>query len=134
MSAFTPLLEQLEARRARLGISKIQLARRSGVSLPTVHRLLSGKEKRPHLDTLSALAVALGVEVRLASTAHMHESTKVRAFREEQAREKAASLTRLVQGTMALEAEAVGVEVLEEMQEQTMHTLLAGPPRRLWGD
>jgi len=35
---------------------------------------------------------------------------------------------------MALEAEAVREDVLEEMEEQNVHALLAGPARRLWGE
>ena len=41
-------------------------------------------------------------------------------------------LTELVQGTMALEAEAVEASVLEQMEEANFRALLSGPPRRLW--
>ena len=134
MTAHTSLFAQLNDRRSRLGISKAQLSRRSGVAVHTVHRLLSGGETRPKMDTLSALAVALGVEVRLADRAVMHETTKVSAFRAKQAKAKAAYLAKLVQGTMALEAEAVDAEVLQEIEEANVHALLSGPSRRLWGD
>jgi hypothetical protein len=40
----------------------------------------------------------------------------------------------LVQGTMALEAEPVDARVLERMTTENVHSLLAGPRRRLWGD
>ena len=134
MTALSHLFAQLDNRRSRLGMSKAQLARRSKLSVPTIRRLLSGGENRPHLDTLAALATALGVEIHLAGTAQVHEAIEAAAFRELQARRKATRLARLVQGTMALEAEAVNAEALQEIQEQNVHALLAGPPRRLWGD
>ena len=128
------LFAQLEARRDRLGMSKADLARRAGVSLPTVQRLLSGRDTRARSDILAAIAAALGVEVRLSESPYVHESSEVMAFRHEQARAKAKRLARLVQGTMALEAEAVGPDVLKEMEERNIHALLAGSGRRLWGE
>ena len=35
---------------------------------------------------------------------------------------------------MALEAEGESAEVQREMEQQTVHELLAGPARRLWSD
>ena len=134
MDATYQLFAQLERRRDRLGMSKADLSRRAGLSLPTIHRILSGRDKRARSDTLSAVAAALGVEVRLSDSPYVYESSEVSAFRQAQARAKAMRLARLVQGTMALEAEAVGTDVLEEMEEHNVHALLAGPGRRLWGD
>jgi len=134
MDATAQLFAQLDRRRARLGMSKAALARRSGVSLPTVQRLLSGRESRARMDIVAAIAAALGVEVRLSDSPCVYETSDVSAFRRAQARAKARRLARLVQGTMALEAEAVGTDVLEELEERNIHALLAGPGRRLWGD
>ena len=134
MAATDQLFTQLESRRARLGMSKADLARRAEVSIPTVRRLLSGRERRARTDIVAAIAAALGVEVRLSDSSHVYESSEVSAFREAHARAKAKRLARLVQGTMALEAEAVGTTVLKEMEERNVHALLAGPGRRLWGD
>lgn len=128
------LYAQLDSRRVRLGMSKADLARLAGVSLPTVQRLLSGREGRARADVLGAIADALGVEVRLSGSPHVHESTDASAFRDARARKKAARLAKLVQGTMALEAEAVDHRVLEQLAAQNVHALLAGPGRRLWGD
>ena len=114
-------------------MSKVDLARRSGVSLPTLHRLFSAREQRPRADTLAALAVALGVELRLSASLQLHEIEDVFSFREQQARKKARHLTKLVCGTMALEAEALDARALFGMEEQCVHELLAGPARRLWG-
>jgi len=134
MEARHQLFGQLESRRARLGMSKADLARRAEVSLPTVRRLLAGREKRARTDIVAAIAAALGVEVRLSDSSHVYESSDVSAFRRDQARAKAKRLARLVQGTMALEAEAVGADVLDEMEERNVHALLAGSGRRLWGE
>ena len=128
------LFAQLDNRRKRLDMSKADLARLADVSLPTVHRLLSGGEGRPRTDIVMALAIALGVEVRLSESPCVAETSKVSAFREAHARAKAKRLARLVQGTMALEAEAVGPDILNELEEQNVHALLAGPGRRLWGE
>ena len=134
MIATHQLFEQLDGRRSQLGMSKTALARRAAVSLPTIHRILSGRERRPGLETLTAVAAALGVEVRLSASPHVHACSDAAEFRREQARAKAKRLVRLVQGTMALEAEAVGADVLKRMEEHNFHALLAGPDRRLWGD
>ena len=134
MDATQRVFKQLERRRDRLGMSKADLARRAEVSLPTVRRLLSGGEKRARTDIVAAIAVALGVEVRLSDTPHVYEVSDVSAFRRRHARAKARRLARLVQGTMALEAEAVGTDVLDEIEEHNVHALLAGSGRRLWGE
>ena len=134
MSATTGLFTQLDNRRIRLNMSKADLARRAAVSLPTVQRLLSGREGRPRLDIVLAVAIALGVEVRLSASPAVVEMSGVTAFREAQARRKATRLAKLLQGTMALEAEAVSAGVLKEIEEENVHALLAGPRRRLWGE
>lgn len=133
MAAASQLFVQLDRRRARLGMSKADLARRAGVSLPTVQRLLSGRESRARTDIVAAVAAALGVEARLCDSPYVYETTKASAFRQEQAKAKATRLAKLVLGTMALEAEAVSPHVLEELVERNVHALLAGPGRRLWG-
>ena len=134
MDQVAQLFAQLDSRRRGLGMSRAALARRAGVSLPTVQRLLCGGESRARIDIVRAIAVALGVEVRLGESLSVHETTDVSAFRMAQARAKAKRLARLVQGTMALEAEAVSEPVVDEMEEENLHALLAGPARRLWGE
>ena len=49
-----------------------------------------------------------------------------------QARRKADALVGLVQGTSALEAQAVGAASLRRMRKRVMRELLEGPPGRLW--
>ena len=128
------LLERLDRRRIRLGMPKSHAARRAGLSIATVNRLLSAKEKRPGIDSVSALARVLGLEVILGSQQRIRAVESAVSFRERQARAKAKRLVGIVQGSMALEAEGVSADVLSEMERETVHELLAGPARRLWGD
>lgn len=128
------LSEHLDQRRSRLGISKTLLAKRAGLSLATVNRLLSAEGMRPGIDSVSALAEALGLEVVLGARHHVRAVENVVAFRERRARVKARRLVGIVQASMALEADGVSTGVLREMEEKTVHELLAGPGRRLWSD
>jgi transcriptional regulator with XRE-family HTH domain len=121
-------LHQLELRRQQLGMSKKSLAKRSGVSQATVNRILSGKEASPTLPNIQAIATALGAGLQIGPVQDVHE------FRKSQAQAKAKRLVRMVQGTMALEAQAVESRIIEQLVEQTMCELMAGPQRKLWDD
>lgn len=125
---------QLESRRHLLGMSKAGIAKRTGVSLPTVNRILGGKEPSPTLGNLQAIAAALGVIVRIGAIVDVQELQDVHEFRKARALSKAKHLVGLVQGTMALESQAVDSKTLEQMVEQTVCELLAGPSSRLWND
>ena len=57
------ILAALDDRRRELGMSMSVLARRSGVSLPTLQRVLRGRNGGM-LATLEAIARALGTELR----------------------------------------------------------------------
>jgi transcriptional regulator with XRE-family HTH domain len=122
------MFAEMEARRRALRMSRPALARRSGVSLPTVNRILSGKHEAPTLPVLTAIAEALGMELRLRPVA------KPEVFAERQAREVARKVVRLVQGTSGLEGQAVDPPTLRRLERRTEQELLAGSPRRLWGD
>jgi len=130
----TQLAEHLERRRRELRMPKTLAARRSGLSLPTVNRLLSTKERRPTVDSVSALAGALGLEVVLGRHARVRPVASAAAFRERRARTVAVRLVGMVQGSMALEADGVPAHVLRDMERDTVHELLAGSARRLWSD
>ncbi len=126
--------EQFERRRARLCLPKTLAAVRADLSLATVNRLLSGRDRRLGVDTVSALAGALGLEVILGARPRVRAVWSAAAFREKIARAKAKRLVGMVQGSMALEAEGVSAEVVREMERETVHELLAGSARRLWSD
>ena len=119
-------IENFEARRLELGMSRATLAKRAGVSLPTVARILTGRERSPRLGTIRALAKELGIEVRFVAVADEE------SLREQQAERKAREIARSVQGTMGLEAQGVSQEKLDKLIRQKMHSLLAGSRRKLW--
>lgn len=125
---------KLDDRRKRLGMSRAALAKRACVSQPTATRILTGKEDSPRLANVHAIARAMGVSVMMGTTLDVHEEITVKEFQQQAARMKAQRLVGVVQGTMALEAQAVGSSVLSEMLVQTMRKLLLGTQRRLWED
>ncbi len=119
---------ELNKRRRQLRMSYAALAKRSGVSLPTVVRTLVGHNPQVSFANVFAIAKALAMEVKVEPNEAAH------IVREQQAQEKARKLVGMVQGTSALEAQAVDEGTLDEMTRQTMHELLAGSGRKLWSD
>lgn len=116
----------LERRRRRLGMSRGIVARRSGVSLSTVNRVLSGECDGASVANLCAIANALGVALK------WEEQLDPVAFQEQEAEKKARRLVGMVQGTMGLESQGVSRQAREQMIRATFHRLMAGPRRRLW--
>jgi predicted transcriptional regulator len=53
----------MKALRTALGKSQMDLARETGLSLFSIHRLETGAELNPRLSTLRSLAASLGVSV-----------------------------------------------------------------------
>lgn len=119
------ILENLSRRRHDLGMPYDELARRCGASISTLKRVLGG-EVTASFSTVSAIAKALGVYWSPTQT------EDIASIRERQARTKARALVALVQGTSALEGQAVGSSDIELMEQRTMAELLSGPARRLW--
>lgn len=122
------LFKKMNARRRELGMSCAALAQRSGVSMPTVVRILSGNRAQARFENVLAIAEALGMTMRIEAT------TNVEELREAQAEEKAAQLIALVQGTSGLEGQGLDADTLAQMKRRTVHELLAGSKRTLWGD
>lgn len=123
-----PLFEKLESRRRELGLSQSALAERSGVSLPTVHRILSGHSPAASFENTVAIAQAMGMQLDVVPIFPAQE------ILEQQARKKAERLVGMVQGTSALEAQAVSARHLGQMIKKTVQELLAGSRRRLWAE
>jgi transcriptional regulator with XRE-family HTH domain len=117
---------ELERRRKALGISRQLLAQRSGVSLPTVTRILCASVENSTFANLKSVARALGMDFEIKEIANPQE------FAEQQARSKAKKIASLVQGTSALESQAVDDETYNQIISQTTHELMAGSRRRLW--
>lgn len=122
------LFERLEQRRRHLSMPLAVLAARSGVSLPTVQRILSGANQAASYANVEAIAQALDMRIEADANSDDQE------FLEREARKKARRLIGLVQGTSALEGQAVNDDTLDEMLRKTTVELLAGGRRRLWGE
>ena len=100
----TALFKNLDARRRELGLSYELLSKRSGVSRPTVQRVLSGNHTQVSFANIVAIVESLGLTLRLDSR------MDVRDLKREQAEQKAKKLVSLVQGTSGLEGQAVDQE------------------------
>lgn len=124
MTQVEEILAGLDRRRRQLETSESVVAERAGLSLSTVQRMFDGSGN-PSLAAVTAVASVLGV--RLAA-----EGEEVALMRERQASAKAEKLVRLVQGSSALEGQAVDKATRRQMVERTKAELLAGPARRLW--
>jgi len=121
------LSTRLNQRRQDVGVTFALLAQRTGLSLRTVQRVLSGEENDPGFGTVVSIAEALGVSLRF-------EADDADEFRRKRAEQKADQVLALVQGTSALEAQALSDESKRRLKERTVHELLAGPRRKLWAD
>jgi transcriptional regulator with XRE-family HTH domain len=104
------------------------LAKRSGISLPTVQRILSGRHPNASFQSIVAMSKALGIEIELKEMVGVHE------FARQSAREKARRLVALVQGTSALEGQAVEEQKIDELTDHALAALLAGSRQKLWMD
>jgi len=120
-------INDLEHLRKQLGMSCAVVAERAQLGLRTVQRVLSGSERSPELATVSAIASALGASLKL-------DRPNVARMKQQRARQKADRLLALTQGTSALEAQAIPQSALSTLRQETIATLLAGSPRRLWSD
>ena len=117
--------ERLQNRRKMLGIGFQGLASRSGVSIPTVKRIFGGQIAEASFGNIAAIAEALGLSLELGESS-------VDALCRQQARKKAMQVARLVQGTSALESQAVGKDTYKRIVEKSFREILAGPKRKLW--
>ena len=122
------ILAALDDRRRELGMSLSVLARRSGVSLPTLQRVLRGRNGGM-LATLEAIARALGTELR---PPRLKPSPDVASVRREQARQKAKKLVALTLGNAALERRFVDEATERRFVRETEQELLNGSNHALW--
>lgn len=123
--ASLPLFERLVARRKELGISIAVIAQRSGVSVPTVQRILAGSAQASMVNVLAvAQVLGLRLEVQAAEPAG--------AIKERQARAVAQRVAQVVQCSALDDSPAVPAEILNDLVERSTQELLRGPGRRLW--
>jgi transcriptional regulator with XRE-family HTH domain len=116
----------LAVRRRQLGMSVAALAARSGVPVSTVKRVLNGGLEKASFENVVRIASALGLRL------DFRPAEDALAMQRREAERKARRIVRLVQGTSALEAQAVDEKSLSEMRQRTVHELMAGSKRRLW--
>lgn len=126
MAYFSELIGFLEQRRQRLGVTLPVLAERSGVSLPTVSRILTGGRQNANLATMLAMARVLGVRLNFEVEFDIDDML------ERQARRKAERLVGMVHGSAALEGQGLDKDTRERMVRRTVHELRAGSRRKLW--
>jgi len=126
MANFGELIRFLDQRRKQLGMSRQALADRSGISLPTASRILSGEQQNANLSTVLAMAGVLGVRLNLEVDCDVDD------LLERQARQKAERLVGMVHGSAALEGQGLDEDTRERMVRRTVHELRAGSKRRLW--
>jgi len=118
-------LSKLRNRKFDLGMNFETLSTRSGVSVSTLKRMLGRAPVDASISDTMAVAEALGVTLSL-------RMSSVDQFRERQANLKARKLVQMVQGTSALESQAVDQEHIKRMIERSVRDLLSGPSRKLW--
>lgn len=120
-------VDRLRTRRELLGMSYAVVAARSGLSEPTVKRILGGQLAEASFGNVVALAEALGASFGI-------KETDPEELCRQQARRKAERVARLVQGTSALESQAVDAAVYDRLIERSYHQLMAGSKRKLWAE
>jgi transcriptional regulator with XRE-family HTH domain len=119
--------DRLKSRRVSLGMSYSVVAARSGVSEPTVKRILGGQIAEASFANVVAVAQALGASFGV-------EEAAPEELCRQQARRKAEQVARLVQGTSALESQAVDAAAYSQLVDRSYHQLMAGSKRRLWSE
>lgn len=123
------LMSYLDSRRKEIGMSMKILSQRSALGMRTVQRALSGNEPNVTLNTVLSIADALKVELPMP-----REIVSAYRVRREQAERKATVLAATVQGTSALEAQAVPRKALLEIEEELADRLATGSRRQLWSN
>ena len=124
-----PIAHILEKTRKTLGMSRVQLAERSGVPRSAVNKIMTGKASRPEKQVMVAIARALGVEIGSG----MEILGVDPQFLFKQAQAKAEKLMKIVQGTSRLEGQGIPFEEFEKMKQETTTELLLGSKRSIWG-
>ena len=126
MAETANVCKDLDKRRRALGMPIDELSRRANVSPSTVKRFLAG-QVWPRCDHALRISESLGVPG--LCTEHAVDIDRMRRW---QAFAKAKKLVGLVQGTSALEGQAVDQSHLRHMVQVTINELLSGPSSQLW--
>ena len=123
----TEILKTLKERRKELGIPIDTIVRRTGVKRATMCRILKGDTETVRHGYVVKVMEVMGIFVG-------RRPESVKKMRHREAVKKAKLVARLTQGTMALEAQAVGNETLVEIERMIVRKILVGQNRKLWSD
>ena len=115
--------------RTRLGMTQVQLAKRSGVSQTSIANLEAGK-KDPAIKTFRKLLEAMGFHLGFVP---ISEST-VDRFIQAQAVKKAESNLDPILSTMAFEDQTPSGKRLKEMVREEANRLIESEPARIWDE
>ena len=118
MTRANDILSVLNEQRRMLQMPLSVLSTRAGTSVSTVMRVLAGHEVAS-FTTVARIADTLGVELRYT------RPRGVATIRRAEARAAAKRIVGAVQGTSALEGQAVSRERLKLMEQETEAELLA---------
>lgn len=119
-------LDALDKQRRKLKMSLPILAERAHLSRATVCRILKEKRTTSSLESVLAVANALGAEAKL----RIQDPEK---FVEQQVQKRARKIVRMVQGTMALEGQGItDPNHLGQLVETAAQEIRAKPRKQLW--
>jgi transcriptional regulator with XRE-family HTH domain len=118
------LAGRLQRRRKAAGMTVAQLAKRSGVSIATVNRVLAGNAGTS-IAHVSAVADALGLSLQLRPV------RRISSLRAREAIRKARQVVGLTHASAPLEKQGVPRAVARDVQKQVSRRLLKSG-RKLW--
>ena len=127
MTSVAYIYRSLDKRRRDLGMPLKYVSERAKVSPGTVQRVLAG-DPGARIETVTAIGDALGVPDLNFPGARRPPNR----MRRSQAALKARKIVGMVQGTSALEAQALSDADRKLMIENTISELLSGPRSQLW--
>jgi len=128
MSPIQAAAATLEHRRQALGMTHKALAKRSGVSLATVKRVLSGEHGVTGFIQVVKVTEALGLTLEIKPQA------TVESLQLSQATHKAQHIVSLTQATSSLESQGLDDTAYGRLVREWTHRLMSGSKRKLWID
>lgn len=115
----------MASQKSELGYSEAYIAKLSGVSQPTVHRILSGAHNRAAYEDVVKIAHVLQLYISVAGE-------DPEDIIERRAQELAEEITRMTLATSQLEGQGFSEKEQRKFIHETKIKLLAGSRRKLW--
>lgn len=122
------IIARLNRQKKQLGITNGYLAQKTGLSIPTVQRILANKDHSVELAGLLSIADILGIDITASVSRSAQDMLK------EKANNKAEKLLQLVRGNSALEGNEIDLGTYQDLLQRTVDDLLKGSKRALWVD